>query len=108
MRDGRRPEDMQSGQRPEGQRPEGEQDQPQEGDPQGRNEPGGTGRRDPDGGTPPNERDGDAWKVRLPAELRDAAANGQWDRVPPRYRDLVERYYRWLQEQRAAGGNANR
>lgn len=108
MRDGRRPDDMRSGQQPDGQRPDGTQDEPEGGNPQNHDQPDRTGQRDPDGGTPPPERDGEAWRVRLPAELRDAAANGQWDRVPPRYRDLVERYYRWLQEQRAAEGSSRR
>lgn len=99
LRDGRRPEDLKPGDRDtEGQRPDQREGAESRREPQ----PGSTGTSDPDRPDDPQRADGGAWDARLPAELRDAAANGQLDRVPARYRHLVERYYRWLQQQKAA------
>lgn len=100
LRDGRRPEDLRPG---EGKQ-EGDRADPSEGGESRREpQPGSTGESDRDNPDAKPRTDGDGWHARLPAELRDAAANGQLDRVPARYRQLVERYYRWLQQQKAAG-----
>ena len=100
LRDGRRPDGMEPGQEQDGQRPG---DPAREGDADRQPRPGETGDRNPDLEDPPTPDSQGGWSARLPAELREAAANGRLDRVPARYRKLVERYYRWLQQQKAAG-----
>jgi hypothetical protein len=35
----------------------------------------------------------------LPPEIRDAAAGGLFEKVPARYRALLERYRKWVQQQ---------
>ena len=69
----------------------------------------GTGR--PDGGdTEPPTRDDDvnAWWASLPAEVREALAGGNLERIPARYRRLIERYTLWLQKNRARSDDAPR
>ena len=40
------------------------------------------------------------WVTSLPAELRDHFVNGNLDKLPPRYKRLVQRYMKWLSQQR--------
>lgn len=65
--------------------------------------PGSTGQdNDPSGPQRPDDGAQD-WRASLPAELRDAAAGGRWEQIPERYRALIERYWRWIEERRRSG-----
>jgi hypothetical protein len=72
-------------------------------DPQSPRDPNDPTRSDP------NESPGGAsgsptapWLTALPAEIRDAFANGDFGSVPAPYRDLVRRYLTWLNRQASA------
>lgn len=53
-----------------------------------------------DGGGTGAERDDDVppWVTALPPEIRDAFAGGQAEKIPPRYRHLIQKYNLWLQK----------
>lgn len=34
--------------------------------------------------------------VNLPPQIRDAWVRGDFDKIPPEYRELIERYLIWL------------
>lgn len=64
------------------------------------------GRADPDKtdqkgeGTP--ETPQDAWKATLPPEIRDAYSAGNFEKIPAKYRKLIEHYTRFLNKQAKA------
>ncbi|MFV1959351.1 MAG: hypothetical protein ACC662_08050, partial [Planctomycetota bacterium] len=53
--------------------------------------PPGEGRKD---GAP-------VWVVGLPPQWRDAYVRGDFEKIPPQYRDLIEKYLIWLQHEAA-------
>lgn len=53
-------------------------------------EPGeGGGQGQPKDNTP-------TWIVNLPPQVRDAYARGDFEKIPPQYRELIQRYLEWL------------
>ncbi len=94
------------GERPEGAQPKGENGEPQGAEkspqnpadrrPDGQGEPGSaeTNPNDPKSPFP-------GWVTSLPPEIRDALVGGNAEAIPARYRDVIRRYTRWLQEQSA-------
>ena len=42
-----------------------------------------------------------AWVTALPPEIREAFAGGQAEKIPARYRHLIQKYNLWLQKSRA-------
>jgi len=34
--------------------------------------------------------------VNLPPQVRDAYARGDFEKIPPQYRELIQRYLEWL------------
>ena len=39
-----------------------------------------------------------AWVAMLPPEIRDALSGGEAEKIPARYRHLIQRYNLWLQK----------
>lgn len=85
---------------------------PQDGDPKkDGNETNKDPKRDPkerDDKPPPEGDKGDPvlddtppWALELPAESRQHALNADPEKVPPKYRDLMIRYQKWLLERAA-------
>ncbi len=58
----------------------------------------GEGKRDPDKPeqNDPQDDGKDAWAAALPPQIRDAVQNGDFNKIPAKYRSLVERYLKWL------------
>jgi hypothetical protein len=52
--------------------------------------------------TDAGNRDDDVppWFAQLPPEIRDALAGGAYERIPAKYRPLIQRYFLWLQKNR--------
>jgi len=42
-----------------------------------------------------------SWVVALPPQWRDAYVRGDFEKIPPQYRDLIEKYLIWLQREAA-------
>jgi hypothetical protein len=94
-RDARRPEQPD---RPEGDAPEArpEQGRKEPNDPASRGE---SAPEDPAaGGTTPRGSELPPWAPLLPPEIRDSWSRGEFERIPPAYREIIERYTRRLRE----------
>ena len=44
------------------------------------------------------------WFVTLPKQVRDYFSGGHFEKIPSRYRFLINKYNRWLNKKRATGG----
>lgn len=98
------------GSRKPGEKPKDPQDDPSKKDPS--KDPKESPERDPkpkdgdkpppDGAKePPREDDTPPWAAELPPEVRRVALNASPEKVPERYRSLLIRYQKWLQERAA-------
>jgi hypothetical protein len=56
---------------------------------------------DPEGGEA-KRTDAPPWIASLPPEIREAIQNQEFEKVPARFRDLIERYMTWLHSQEPA------
>lgn len=55
-------------------------------------------KKDPPGAGDSRQNDVPPWMVSLPPQLRDAWVRGDFEKVPPEYKELIERYLIWLTE----------
>lgn len=77
--------------------PEGGRDPKEPRDPQDRSE---DGREQPDGATGDGRRnDVPPWMASLPEQVRDSFVRGDFENVPAAYRELIQRYIRWLRSE---------
>lgn len=92
----------------ESSKPQGEQPEQAEDRPDGPRDPEQRTADDPKGreggaGDPPG---GPAWMVNLPPQIRDAIGRGDFEKVPPEYRDLIRRYLESLRRAEREEGPA--
>ena len=59
------------------------------------------GEREGPGSGAPREDRAPAWVVSLPPQWRDAYVRGDFEKIPAEYRELIERYLLWLQQEAA-------
>lgn len=107
-RDGRRQQNEQRDQSgANAEQPSGGQNQPQNGSESPDSPANEMGEPSPDDDKPnenPQDPEGRAWETQLPPEIREAIAGGREDTIPPKYRDLVRKYLKWLAENGRDGG----
>ena len=83
------------------QQPEG-QDKPEQGSES--DDPRQRGKRNPEdekANGQASKNKGPGWLAKLPPEIRDYFSGGRFEKIPARYRFLINHYNRWLNKQRA-------
>ena len=80
-----------------------EQNEPQDGEPNSPKNPrdpkdrrDGQAESDEAGAGNPQRNNVPAWAAQLPPQIRDALVRGDFEQIPPEYREVVERFIQWL------------